>query len=187
MEPFEYFVVLSSLILGLGIAQLLTGAADILSNLKNVKIGFAHTVMVFNVFLMHVQEWWYTYQYIHEVKTWTLPLVMFLLIYPILLFVLARMLFPTGLRGHETDLHEYFYDQWQWLYTVLIAIPVVSLFQNVIVSDKDVTLQIPQFSMMLVYSGFVFFNIRNERVHNVFQVVQAVVWILFTLFDPYEL
>ena len=46
MEPFEYVVVLTSLILGLGIAQILTSVADIFSNLKNVNIGYTHTLLV---------------------------------------------------------------------------------------------------------------------------------------------
>lgn len=187
MDPFEYVVVLQSLILGLGIAQLLTGSADVISNLKNVKAGFAHSVMVFNIFLMHLQEWWYSYQYGLEIKAWTLPIVIVLLIYPILLFILARMLFPTGLRGHEKDLKEYFFDQWHWFYTVMVAIAFVSLIQNVFISGKEIAWQIPQFAVIVVYSSFILFNVRKVLVHNVFQVVQAVVWILFIVFDPYTL
>jgi choline-glycine betaine transporter len=75
-----------------------------------------------------------SYQYTYDVEVWTLPFVMFLLIYPILLFLLARMLFPTGVRGHDTDLDEYFYDQWKWFYFLILGIIVVSFLQNIIVS-----------------------------------------------------
>ncbi|MEQ8474156.1 MAG: hypothetical protein RIC35_23375 [Marinoscillum sp.] len=187
MDPFEYVVVLQSLILGLGIAQLLTGSADVISNLKNVKPGFAHSFMVFNIFLMHLQEWWYSYQYGLEITAWTLPIVIVLLIYPILLFILARMLFPTGLRGNEKDLKEYFFDQWQWFYAILVAIPVVSMFQNVLISGKDISLQIPQFAMIIIYSAFILTNVKSVRIHNVFQVIQTIIWIGFIVFDPYTL
>lgn len=187
MDPFEYFVVLSSLILGLGIAQLLTGIADIVSNLRNVRPGLAHSIIVFNVFLLHIQEWWYTYQYTYDIKVWTLPLVLFLLIYPILLFLLARMLFPTGLRSHETNLEEYFYDQWRWFYSIILVIVVVSFLQNIIVSGWEVTSQIPQYVMTLLYVGFLTLDIKDKRAHNVLLILQAIAWIMWTIFDPYNL
>ena len=187
MEPFEYVVVLFSLILGLGIAQLLTGIADIVSNLKNVKVGFAHSIMVFNVFILHIQEWWYSYQYAFEVKVWTLPLVLFLLIYPILLFLLARMLFPTGLRGHESDLDEYYYDQWKWFYGIILAIIVVSFLQNIIVSGWTISSQIPQYIMAFVYIIFLSLKVKNKKAHNVLLTLQAIAWLVAMILDPYEL
>jgi|GEM_PF-589198 len=187
MEPFEYYVVLSSLILGLGIAQILTGVADIVSDLKNVKLEAAHSAMIFNVFLLHIQEWWYSYQYIFEIKVWSLPLVFFLLIYPILLFLLARMLFPTGLRSHETDLEEYFFDQWKWLYSVILAIIITSFLQNIIVSGWAITSQIPQYVMTLLFTGFITLKVENKRAHRIFQIIISILWLSFTLFDPYEL
>lgn len=187
MEPFEYFVVLSSLILGLGIAQILTNVADIVSNLKNVKLGVAHSLFVFNLFLIHIQEWWYTYQYIDQVKIWTLPLVLFLLSYPILLYLLARMLFPTGLRGHETDLDVYYYDQWKWLFSLFLGIVIASFLQNVIVSKLPILEQIPQFLLALAFVIFLTLDISNKTVHNIFLILQAIAWILWTVFDPYAL
>ena len=187
MEPFEYVVVLFSLILGLGIAQLLTGIADIVSNLKNTKTGLAHSVMIFNVFLLHIQEWWYSYQYANDVEVWTLPLVLFLLIYPILLFMLARMLFPTGLRGHETNLEEYYYDQWKWFFGIILSIIVVSFLQNIIVSGWAITSQIPQYLMALAYIIFLTLDIRNRKAHNIFVILQGLAWLIWAIVDPYEL
>ncbi len=187
MEPFEYVVVLFSLILGLGIAQLLTGIADIVSNLKNTKTTLAHSVMVFNVFLLHIQEWWYSYQYASDVKVWTLPLVLFLLVYPILLFLLARMLFPTGLRGHETNLEEYYYDQWKWFFGITLSIIVVSFLQNIIVSGWAITSQIPQYLMALAYIAFLTLDIQNKKAHNIFVILQGLAWLIWAIVDPYEL
>lgn len=187
MEPFEYVVVLSSLILGLGIAQLLTGVADILSNFRQIKPGLAHSAFIFNVFLLHVQEWWYSYQYIYEVKAWTLPLVLFLLVYPITLFLLARMLIPTGLRGHETDLKQYYYDQWPWFFRLHLAIVIASFSQNVIVSGFPISTQIPHFLLSAGFIGFLTFKISNQMAHNIFIILQSIGWIVITVFDTYTL
>lgn len=187
MEPFEYFVVLSSIILGLGIAQILTGIADIVSNLGNSKPGIAHSILVFNVFILHIQEWWYTYQYSFDIKVWTLPLVLFLLVYPILLFLLARMIFPTGLRNHETDLDEYYFDQWRSFYFVILAIIITSFLQNITVSGWAITSQIPQYVSSLLFVVFLTLNIKKRAAHIAFLLIQGIAWFAATIFDPYEL
>ncbi|MEM8892978.1 MAG: hypothetical protein AAGC88_00285 [Bacteroidota bacterium] len=183
MEPFEYVVVLTSLILGLGIAQILTSLADIVSNAKNVKLGVAHSFMVFVIFMNLIQEWWHSYQYTNTVEVWTLPLVLFLLVYPIFLFLLARMLFPTGIRGHETDLNAYYYDQWPWLFSIFLTIPIVSFFQNVFVSNLTVMSQVSQIILVLAYGAFLIFNIRNRIAHIIFTGAQSVAWIAFVFVD----
>jgi phosphotransferase system glucose/maltose/N-acetylglucosamine-specific IIC component len=115
MDPFEYVVVLTSLILGLGIAQILTGIADVLTNLRNTKLYLPHILFVLVIFLLHIQEWWINFQYASEVPLWTLKIVLCVLSYPILLFVMARMAFPTGIRGNETDFKKHYHDQWRYL------------------------------------------------------------------------
>ncbi len=183
MEPFEYVVVLTSLILGLGIAQILTALADILSNARQVKLGVAHSLFIFVIFFNHIQEWWYSYQYASTVQVWTLPIVLFLMIYPVCLFLLARMLFPTGIRGHETDLRAYYYDQWPWLFTLYLTIPIVSFFQNIYISKLPVMEQAPQIALVLSYGAFLIFNIRKRVAHIVFMGLQTVGSIIFIIVD----
>lgn len=86
MEPFEFVVVLTSLILGLGISQILIGVSNAISNFRKIKWSLPHAMVVLVVFIMHIQEWWINYQYSKEITSWTLPMVLSLLIYPILLF-----------------------------------------------------------------------------------------------------
>lgn len=187
MRPFEYYVVLSSLILGLGITQILTNVADIVSNLKNIRLGLAHSVFIFNAFLLHVQEWWYTYQYINDIKIWTLPLVLFLLLYPILLYLLARMLFPTGLRGHETNLEDYYLDQWKWLFAIFMAIVSISFLQNVIISKIPVAEQGLQIGLFAVLFLFILFDVKRKIAHNILLILQGIGGLLLIFFDPYQL
>jgi len=187
MEPFEYVVVLTSLILGLGIAQILTSVADIFSNLKNVNIGYTHTLLVMVVFALHIQEWWYSYQYAHQVEVWTLPLVLFLLIYPISLFTLARMIFPTGLRGHETDLEAYYYDQWKWFYIIFLFTPIISLLQNMIISGYGIQTQVLQIALALVILSFLVFKIKNRIAHITFLCIQILIWIIAMFADNTQL
>jgi uncharacterized membrane protein len=112
---------------------------------------------------------------------------MFLLVYPILLFLLARMLFPTGLRVNESDLDEYYYDQWRWFYGIILAIIIVSFLQNIIVSGLPITSQIPQYVMALSYIVFLTLDIKSRKAHNVFLTLQALAWVIAMLLDPFVL
>ncbi len=183
MEPFEYVVVLTSLILGLGIAQILTSVADIVSNLRNVKLCLPHALLTLAVFLLHIQEWWINYQYSAVVKEWTLGIILSILIYPILLFLLARMLFPTGIRGHETDLNHYFFDQWRWFYGLAFATLMVSAWQNTFIQKLEVMESWPQFLTGSIYLVIILLKIRNSLVHSLLQIASIIGLIIFLMSD----
>lgn len=183
MDPFEYVVVLTSLILGLGIAQILKGVADILSHIRHIKLSLPHSIYVLVVFIIHIQEWWINYQYSHEVKVWTFSIVLCVLVFPILLFLQARMLFPTGLRGHESDLDEYYFDQWKWLFTIGLLTVVVSIWQNVFIQNLDWTDNVPQAIYLILYLVFILFNIKNKWLHVAFLAAQLIAWIVYIIVD----
>ncbi|MTI39166.1 hypothetical protein [Fulvivirga lutimaris] len=187
MDPFEYVVVLTSLIVGLGIAQILTGIADVISNLKKTKLYLPHILYTLAIFFLLIQEWWINYQYASEITSWTLMVVISIIAYPILLFVMARMIFPTGIRGNETDFKKYYYDQWRYLFTIGITTVIVSITQNIIISDLSLFSQWPQFLYGLTYLAFVTFNIQKPKAHLVFQIIVFAVTLALIIMNGNEL
>ncbi|MEM9325343.1 MAG: hypothetical protein AAGA85_06795 [Bacteroidota bacterium] len=171
MEPFEYVVVLTSLILGLGIAQILTNVADMLSHLRHIKLSLPHSLLVVCIFFLHIQEWWINYQYSHTVQQWTLYIVLSILTYPILLFMLARMLFPTGIRGDETDLEAYFDDQWRWLYGLVLGTVFISIWQNSYIQGLELMSSWPQFTFGAVFTAFLLIKQPPQWAHTLLQVL----------------
>ncbi len=183
MDQFEYVVVLTSLILGLGIAQILTGVADVLSNIKNVKFYLPHTLFVVFIFLLHIQDWWINYEYAAEVESWTLKIVLLILVYPIALFIMARMIFPTGLRGHETDFKQYYYDQWRYLFIIGLSTVVLSISHNVVISNIPLTAQFVQLGYLMVYLIFIITKTKNHWAHLIFQLITFVSIVIYILSD----
>lgn len=161
--------------MGLGIAQILTGIADVLSNFRNTKLYWPHTIFGLQLFLLHIQEWWVSYGYASEVGLWTLKTVLIILAYPILLFIMARMIFPTGIRGHETDFRTYYYDQWRRLFIVGSLTVVFSVLHNITISGLSWLEQIPQLIYFLAYLLFITINLRNHYAHLIFQLVTFLV------------
>lgn len=181
MEPFEYVIVITSLITGLGIAQLLTGTADIISHFKHVKVSIPLMFMIGSTFLNHYQEWYYNYQYSYFITEWKMTVILGLIIYPITLFILARMLFPTGLRSQESDLNMYYQDQWKALFTVNIAVILISVFQDMFFSGIGPIDQAPKFVLITAHLVFIGFNIKSVKAHTVFQVLFFIGMIAFIL------
>lgn len=183
MEPFEYVVVLTSLILGLGIAQILTGIADIVSHWKAKRLSVPHTMYIFIVFMLHIQEWWINFEYSKIIDVWTLQVVLSMLVFPILLFIQARLLFPTGLRSSDTDMGLYFDDQWRWLYSIGAMTVVVSIWHNILISDIPLADQLQFFGLLAVYLIFIFFNIKSKLAHIVFLSIQILAFVIYIVTD----
>ena len=187
MEPFEYVVVITSLISGLGIAQILNGLADIVSGYRHLKISIAHVLMIVSTFINLFQEWFYNYQYSVLVEEWTMKLILGLVTYPILLFTLARMLIPTGLRSNEKDLEAYYNEQWPSFFVISIWIILISIFQDIHISGIPITDQIPKLVLITAYSTFLIFKIRNRLAHIVFQGLFLIGMITFILYTDIPL
>ncbi|MFY0652939.1 MAG: hypothetical protein JXQ96_12930 [Cyclobacteriaceae bacterium] len=183
MEPFEYVVVLTSLIIGLGIAQILTGVADMVAQYRKIKISAPHIIYVIVIFFLHIQEWWINYEYAKHIDVWSLQAVFGILVYPILLFIQARLLFPTGLRSRETDMVEYYEDQWRWLFSIGAWTVIISIWHNVLIQKIPLIEQIPQFGLLAAYMSYVIFNVKNKVAHIVFLSLILVALLVYIATD----
>ena len=178
MSAFEYFVVLSSLILGLGIAQILQGFSDLVAHYDKIRFSIVHTVYAVVVFIIHLQDWWYTYQYSMQIESWTFLLSISLLSFHIVLFLQARILFPTGQRSGETDMVAYFAENWRLLYFLGSITVLHSIISNIFLSGYSFVEQIHLIVYFLVYQTFIFFRIQNFYAHVTFVSLQLVVAII---------
>ena len=118
MDPFEFIMVLVSIIMGLGIATLLRGVVRSLRPDTTTTPGLVHAIWVVWVFVMHVGTW---------------DLLSFLLV-PLLLFVLAELAFPLG--DAQTNLTDYFHQIRGRFFSVAVMLTIaiswgnISLFGN---------------------------------------------------------
>jgi hypothetical protein len=96
MTPFEYVIVLISVIIGLGITTILTGIAELIKHTKPVRFYTPYIIWIVLIFVLHIQDWWISYQY-KSITIWTLQSFLLLILYPINLYILAHLLFPNEL------------------------------------------------------------------------------------------
>jgi hypothetical protein len=181
MDPFEYVIVLTSLILGLGITQILIGVADVITN-KNIKWSLPHAMMTTLVFLTQIQEWWTTYSYSMIVKTWTLPLIMMLMVYPILLFVAARVLFPyDDIENRNVDLEAYYWKKCSVIFIIFLLVAITSIWQNYVFSHIPIYKQLPQIAIGISYAIFILAKISSRKIHIGFLGLQILGWAIYLI------
>ena len=170
MTPFEYISVLFSIILGLGITQLVGGVADIIQQWERVKIYWPHTLWIGFIFFLHLQAWWQFYD-LQKYEEWHLNDFLIAMIYPIVLFVLARLLFPNNQSAIPLDFRDFYFQNFRKVFVWSIALIAISVLDNVLISKIAFKDQGLQFGLLIILSIVTYRNYRQEWVHKALVVL----------------
>ena len=164
MTPFEYTMVLISIILGLGITTILTGLAEYIRQAGLFKIYLPHLIWILLVFVLHVQEWWENYS-LMTISAWKLPLFLFILLYPINLYILAHLLFPSA-QHPATDSKTYYLSNYPKLFVCAILLDVLSIIHNVTIAGWSLRDQVPQIMVLILLGGMLASKTKNQKAHT---------------------
>ncbi|MCX8490804.1 MAG: hypothetical protein ORN54_07020 [Cyclobacteriaceae bacterium] len=164
ISAFEYVTVLISIILGLGITQILTAIADLIHQSKRVKIYWPHLLWVLIVLILHVQEWWVTYD-LKNYAPWRLPTFLFIMVYPIILFVLARLLFPFGIQNGIIDLKVFYHENHRKIFLFSIGLGLLAILDSLLIRGDSLQSQLLKGIVPLTFSTLYFIK-SPEWVHK---------------------
>lgn len=129
MTDFEYISVLLSIILGLGITQLLSGLARLLRDGRALAPAWWIMLIVATLLVMHFQVWWVSFEWRH-LPDWTFLSYLTFMILPMLLYLLAYLVLPGDLHLDGERLVAEFIQRRRSYYCVVALVPLVSLFQQ---------------------------------------------------------
>lgn len=81
---------------------------------------------------------------------WRLPTFLFLSLYPVTLFILARILFPFNVQDGPIDLKEFYYANFRKFFISTMILTVLSIASNIIVRGfmGDQIIQISLFAFL---------------------------------------
>lgn len=175
MTPFEYVTVLISIILGLGITQIVTGIADIIHQWNRIKIYWPHSLWVVLALVMHFHEWWYCYGLMKH-NQWHLASFLFLILYPILLFVLARILFPFGAMDTEVDFKIFYFGNFRKFFLMVSLLVVVAALQDILLEEASITAQLPK---MLIPGVLIPIAVQTPKQEWLHQLVVLLLLVVF--------
>lgn len=123
-------MILLSLIVGLGLAEILSGIGNSLR--RNGTLGFrwTHGALTLTVFFGLLQTFWESWG-LRAVETWSFPAMLLMLGSPILLYLIAHMLFPD--REDVENLDDYYFARASLLWPLAgLTVIVGTLFRPVV-------------------------------------------------------
>jgi len=176
MSPFEYVIVLISIILGLGVTQIMTGVAELVHQWDRVRLYWPHMIWIVLVFVLHIQEWWDVYS-LQSFSAWRLPTFLFFTLYPVNLFILARILFPFQPNDGDINLKDFYFANFKKFFLWTIILNVLSIISNLIVHGFDYSLFLIV-AIMATLATVILRNYKMEWLHQTIAVVFLLTLIL---------
>ncbi len=179
MSPFEYITVLISIVLGLGITQLVAGMAEMIHQWDRVKIYWPHLLWIVLVFFLHFQEWWWLYE-LRDHEHWRLPTVLFIILYPVDLFILARVLFPFGQEpsADSTDMRSFYFKNARKFFLLIAILAILAILDDVFLQDYRLMDEPVQVTLLLASSFIAWRRVKTEWVHQAFVIILVIVMLI---------
>ena len=170
ISAFEYVSILVSIILGLGITQILSAFSDLLYHFKKITFYYPHSIWIGFVLFLHIQYWFVTYQ-LKDKTVWRLPELFFILLYPISLFIAAKMLLPTNDEEERFNMKIFYQTQFPMIFSVISVSIVLSILFIVLFLNKDFIQQIPLLIFLFTMIYLSFYKTQREVIHKVLALI----------------
>jgi hypothetical protein len=133
MGVFEYIGVLVSVIMGLGITHLVTGASKLIQHRDQVRFYLPHMLWTLNILIFILLIWWGMFSWsAHE--TWFAYEYLFITLYAIVMFFLASMLYPWDMRK-DIDVREHFSVNRIWFFGTLLVAWWIDVLATLVKAD----------------------------------------------------
>ncbi len=177
MSPFEYVSVLISIIYGLGITLVLTGVAELIRRWKTSRPFWPYFIWIALVFVLHIYEWWEHYA-LRLFPSWSLPMFLFVILYPILLFILANLLFPLKWSKKGVNLKAFYFLNYPKFFLCVILLAALSIVQNIVLSNYMLQDQLVQFAILIIFSIMLIRPIQNIAVHTILAILMLITMLI---------
>ncbi len=163
MEAFAHLSILISIILGLGIAELLSGFARTIEKRGAARIYPPPVVWAFLLLLTHVQTWWSIFG-LRSHLDWTFFQFSVVLLQPIVLYMLSALALPRS--SAELDLHANYFAHRQWFFALFASLLAVSIGKDLALSGSLPSTMNLAFHAALFCLAGVGFIFAADRVHR---------------------
>ncbi|MDP8917171.1 MAG: hypothetical protein M3M95_08225 [Pseudomonadota bacterium] len=165
MDAFEYLSVLISIVLGLALTQLLTGAARLVQARGRVRPYWPALLWTGGLLMILVQSWWAMFE-LRDHAPWTMAEFALILAHPTLLFFMSVLLLPDAELEGAIDLKANYYAQAPWFFAAATLVVLVSLARP-IVFDGGFPLDADRiFQLFFLAAALACAVIRRERLHQ---------------------
>jgi hypothetical protein len=114
------------MIVGLGLTHLLRGVARIVEHPASKALNWVHLTWVLFLYMVHF--WWWELL-LSAQPHWSFGVYLFLIVYALLLYLLAALLFPDGMQEYR-DYSDYFLSRRIWFFGLLAFIFLIDFYDT---------------------------------------------------------
>lgn len=133
MDSFSYLSVLISIILGLGIAHLLSGFAELIKRRGSLQLWWPTPLWMITTFLIHLQTWWALFA-LRTVHHWTFAAFLIVLLQPVALFMMSSLITPRFSGDAPHNLEQLYLREQRWFFAFILAALAASLGKDLILT-----------------------------------------------------
>ncbi|MEH6570139.1 MAG: hypothetical protein V7709_13755 [Halioglobus sp.] len=163
-DSFDFLMVLYSIIVGIGMGQILMAVGQILQAEKVIRVYWIHTAWVLLILLSHILMWFGAWEY-RAIETWNFYQFLSFLMVPALLYIASVIAFPDMSQERDFDLRDYYYTRYGWLHALLaLVIALLSINEFIMLDHSVFVLQnaIKGLALLVLLIGFLS---RQPKVH----------------------
>ena len=166
MDTFSYLSVLISIVLGLGIANLLSAVATLVRCRSRLRMYWPLPVWITTLFLIYVQSWWAMFG-LREVAAWSFAAFLIVLLQPVALFLMTAVISPRVPDTGVTDLRSQYFSESRWFFGTLAGALLISLAKNVVLYGKPPELPNLAAHLVFISAAVVGAVSRSDWVHKI--------------------
>jgi len=129
-NPFNFLMVMVSVIIGFGVTEILAGSARLLRARSTSRPYWIHTLLIVGFFLAFLSLWWEAWG-LRLVQDWSFPGLVFMLSGPVGLYLVASLIFPDAIEG--CDFRVYYFENRTLIWGIsAIVIVAATLFRPIV-------------------------------------------------------
>jgi hypothetical protein len=184
MSLFEFVVAILSIIVALGIAEILGGLARLVRDRSVCRPYWLHLTLVAAVLLAFLQTWWEAWS-LRGLQEWTFPALLLMVAPEAMLFVVAHLLFPRD--GFEGSYETHYFAQAPAIFILVAGAGTLSaVFRPIVLGHAFVTPEVG--AAFLIAAGCLFLAFSVGRaIHGVLVPLGLVVSLWDALAFGYSL
>ena len=132
MDAFSYLSVLLSIILGLGLTQLLTAAGRLIRHRDRVRADWLPLLWATVLLVVYVQAWWAMFG-LRSLRDWTFVVFLIVLAQTTTLYMMAALILPEQVDDAGVDLAAHYDQHHRWFFGFFLATLCISIVKDVVI------------------------------------------------------
>jgi hypothetical protein len=132
VDAFSYLSVLLSIIIGLGLTQVLTAAGRLIRHRDRVRVDWLPLLWAAVMLVIFVQVWWSMFG-LRMYRDWTFFGFLLVLSQSCTLYMMSALVLPEQVE-ETVDLAAHYERQHRWFFGFFLATLVISVFKDLVIN-----------------------------------------------------